>query len=192
MWIFPDIRSFVDGRETGISGNWRDRASWEDIRSKQLTNLFNAATFSPRVQAVDNLAERGLLQNMFSAANDPLSLSVNQDRALISGYDTRLREAAQPGMEAVAGARAGAQAQYAPDIFDNEARATLQQQGINRDVMGMNQAQIDELVQLLLGQPGVYERWQQSLLQRAMPLQPTLPAPTTTTPGASSLGGFRK
>lgn len=67
MIIIPDLFTpYMTGRETARQANWDDLLKYNQVQKGQHDNLFNFATFSPRVNAVYEGTDKLALDNMFN------------------------------------------------------------------------------------------------------------------------------
>ena len=67
MIIIPDLFTpYVEGVETARRANWDDLNNYNQVQKGQLDNMFNFATFSPRVNREYEETDKVALQNLFN------------------------------------------------------------------------------------------------------------------------------
>lgn len=70
MIIIPDLFTpYIQGRELGIERNWNDMNNFNKVQAGQLDNMFNLATFGPKVNREYEQTERDALSNMVGEMN---------------------------------------------------------------------------------------------------------------------------
>lgn len=74
FFVIPDLFTpYIEGREKAIDRNWNDLNQYNTVQKNQLGNLFDLATFSPRVnQEYERLTESAL-KNRQAARTDQLN-----------------------------------------------------------------------------------------------------------------------
>ena len=67
MFFIPDLFTpYIQGREQAINRNWSDLQKYNTTQAGQLTNLYNLATFSPRVNKEWEATQAAALNNQFN------------------------------------------------------------------------------------------------------------------------------
>lgn len=74
FFVIPDLFTpYIEGRERAIDRNWNDLNQYNTVQKNQLGNLFDLATFSPRVnQEYEKLTESAF-KNRQAARTDQLN-----------------------------------------------------------------------------------------------------------------------
>ena len=67
MLIIPDLFTpYMEGVETARKANWDDLNQYNNVQEGQLSNAYNMATFSPRVNKAYEETDAAALANLFN------------------------------------------------------------------------------------------------------------------------------
>lgn len=126
FFFIPDLFTpYIQGREMAIDRNWTDQKNYNDVQQKQLKNLFDLATMSPKINQEYEKLTKSAVENR---------QAVRKDFA---------NELAMPGVGAVAAAKSQLQEQNAGDIA-----LRLLEQSLNPNAAGGGYT-LDDLLNLL-------------------------------------------
>lgn len=90
FFFIPDLFTpYIEGRERAINRNWQDMSNYNNMQQGQLNNLFNLATFSPRVNREYEQTQKAALESRQNERVDALNeliMPYLRNQALYQNY----------------------------------------------------------------------------------------------------------